>query len=229
MNDINAEIKELLVRYSEEDYKKFSSKLLPESEVICGVRIPTLRNIAKDIAEGDWKSYLSHACDDTFEEVMLQGLTIGYVKAEPSEIIDALKNFIPKIKNWSVCDSSVMGLKAVKKHPDIFWEFIQPYLNDENEYFVRFALVFILAYYVNEKYLKKIFNILDAFSNDGYYAKTAAAWTVSVCYVKFPNETYEYLLNSHLDEFTYSKSIQKIIESYRVNSENKKMLRELKR
>lgn len=229
MQDINAEIKEVLVKYSEEDYKKFSSKLLPESETLLGVRIPALRKIAKGLAKGDWKSYLAGASDDTFEEVMLQGLTIGYVKSEPSDIIEALKNFIPKIKNWSVCDSSVMGLKIVKKYPDIFWDFIQPYLSDEKEYSVRFAFVVILTYYIDEAHLEKIFNIFDSFSNDGYYAQMAAAWALSVCYVKFPKETYEYILKSKLDDFTFNKSIQKIIESYRVDTESKRILRALRR
>ena len=39
----------------------------------------------------------------------------------------------------------------------------------------------------------------------------------------------EYLRGSHgLDEFTYKKSLQKIVESYRVDKEMKKIIKEMR-
>ncbi len=52
----------------------------------------------------------------------------------------------------------------------------------------------------------------------------AAAWAVSVCYVKFPAETLALLERQVLPKFTQNKSIQKIRESYRVSREDKDML-----
>ena len=48
------------------------------------------------------------------EEVMLQGMVIGLVKQPPDKMLELVKNFIPKINNWSVCDCFCGGLKFIK-------------------------------------------------------------------------------------------------------------------
>ena len=79
---------------------------------------------------------------------------------------------------------------------------------------------------VYKEYIDKILKIFDVTKHDGYYVKMAVAWAISVCYIKFPKVTEQYLDNSNLDEFTYKKSIQKIRESYRVTPEQKRRLKE---
>ena len=149
----NLDIKSELVRLSDPKYRTFSSGLIPGADNMIGVRIPDLRDLAKRIAAGDSKEYLKEATDDSFEEIMLQGLVIGYAKGQPDEIIAALKYFIPKIDNWSINDSTAMGLKIVTKHQDTFWKFIQPYLDSDREFFVRFGVVMLLSYYVDEEHI----------------------------------------------------------------------------
>jgi len=39
----------------------------------------------------------------------------------------------------------------------------------------------------------------------------------------------DYLKNNSLDDFTYNKALQKIIESYQVNQDTKKIIRSMKR
>ena len=57
----------------------------------------------------------------------------------------------------------------------------------------------------------------------------AVAWTLSVCYVKFPEKTRTLMENNTMDDFTHNKTIQKIRESYRVSKEEKEELKALKR
>ena len=57
----------------------------------------------------------------------------------------------------------------------------------------------------------------------------AAAWLLSICYVKFPELTEEYLNNSKLDDYTFNKAIQKIIESNRIAKNEKLRLKKYKR
>lgn len=52
-------------------------KLLPGTEHILGVRLPVLRKLAKKLARGEWQEYLTGAADDSMEEIMLQGMTLG--------------------------------------------------------------------------------------------------------------------------------------------------------
>jgi len=57
----------------------------------------------------------------------------------------------------------------------------------------------------------------------------SAAWLVSMCYVKYPQETEAYLKTSRFDCFTFNKSIQKIIESNQINKQTKDRVKKLKR
>eukprot|EP00831_Metopus_contortus_P058888 TRINITY_DN5097_c0_g1_i6.p1 TRINITY_DN5097_c0_g1~~TRINITY_DN5097_c0_g1_i6.p1 ORF type:complete len:170 (-),score=25.43 TRINITY_DN5097_c0_g1_i6:146-655(-) len=120
-------------------------------------------------------------------------------------------------------------LKIVTKHQDTFWKFIQPYLDSDREFFVRFGVVMLLSYYVDEEHISLVLERLDSITHEGYYVKMAVAWAVSVCYVKFPNITHAHLENSSLDNATYNKAIQKICESYRADEEAKNILRGMKR
>lgn len=99
---------------AEEKYRDFSSRLLPGTSDILGVRLPLLRKIAAEIARSDWRSYLDSASDDTFEEIMLQGMVIGCAPAQPEETLRLTALFLPKITNWSLCDSFCAGFKDRK-------------------------------------------------------------------------------------------------------------------
>ena len=55
------------------------------------------------------------------------------------------------------------------------------------------------------------------------------AWLISMCYIKYKDKTLDYLNNNNLDSWTYNKAIQKIIESNRVELDDKNCLRGMKR
>lgn len=226
MND-SLEIK--LNSLAEESYRTFSCALLPGVDNILGVRIPLLRKIAKDIAKADTTNYLINAKNDTFEEVMIQGMVIGYMPCALNERFAYIQNFVPKIDNWSVCDSFCTTLKFTKKHKKETWKFLNPYFYSNKEYDVRFAAVMVLNYYVEEPYLKDIFSLFDAIKCEDYYAKMAISWAISCCFVKFAECTMEYLKNNTLDDFTYNKALQKIIESRKIDKSLKAKLRLMKR
>ncbi len=226
---MNQAIRQRLVDLAEEDYKKFSSSLIPGEDKLLGVRLPHLRELAKEIARGDWREYLNNAQDEYYEEVMLHGLVIGYAKASPEEILKYTALFVPKIRNWGVCDSFCTGLKLAKKHPEIVWDFIQPYLKSDKEFEIRFSVIMMLAHFINDGYIGRVIESLDQIRHEGYYVKMGVAWAVSVCYVKYPEKTMAYLKSSKLDDFTYNKSLQKILESYRVDQESKAVIRSMKR
>lgn len=225
----NNTIREQLFNLAEEDFRKFSSKLLPGIDNIIGVRFNYLRKMAKRIVKKDWKMYLANASDEYFEEVMLQGMTIGYVNVEVKELQFLITNFIMKIDNWSVCDSFCSGLKITKKYQDEMWEYIENCCYSVREFTCRFGLVMLLDYYLEEKYLDQVFKIIDSIEHEGYYAKMANAWLLSIIYINFPQRTEEYLKVSKLDNETYNKAISKILDSKRIGKETKNKIIKLRR
>lgn len=229
MNKINANnIREYLISISDKDYKTHVNSIGVSNNVL-GIRIPVLREIAKEIAKDDWRTFVRDVGDLYFEERMIHGMVLGYIKIEVDELIKYLDLFIPKINNWSICDSSVSTLKVIKKHNDIFWEYIQKYIKSDQEFDIRFGVVVLLMYFINDRYIDKVINILDIINNDGYYVKMAVAWALSYCYIKYPTKTMEYYNNSNVDNFTYNKAIQKTIESFQVKDEDKIVLKTMKR
>lgn len=226
---MHSKIREQLFELSDEKYQRFQRKLCPDTDNIIGVRIPSLRKLAKEIAKGDWREYLKVAEDEYYEEAMLQGMVIGYSKADITEMLNYIQDFIPKINNWAVCDSFCSGLKYTKKNKDTLWEIINTYLHSKKEFEIRFAVVMLLGYYIEEKYIDKVLLLLDKVKHEGYYVKMAVAWTISICYIKFPGQTMKYLNTNSLDNFTYNKSLQKITESLRVDKETKVLIKGMKR
>ena len=214
---------------ADEEYRKFSSSLIPNVDNILGVRLPELRKLAKNIAKGDWRTYLAQADNRYFEETMLQGLVIGYAKTDIEERLRYVADFVPRIDNWSVCDSFCTGLKFTKNHRSLMWDFLQPYLSSDKEYEIRFGVVMLLLYFVEDEYIERGLQWMDRIRHEGYYVKMAVAWAISVCYVKYPEPTMAFLKNNTLDDFTYNKALQKIIESLRVDSGTKHVLRSMKR
>lgn len=221
-------IREKLISLSDEKYRKFHSGLCPNTNNIMGVRVPLLRSFAKELVKEDWKKYLEGAQNEYYEEIMLQGMVIGLAKMSNEERIQYIQSFVPKIDNWAICDVFCASLKFTNKNLELVWEFLDKYLKSDKEFEIRFGVVMLLDYYIRDEYIKDVLNILNNISHDGYYVKMAVAWAISVSYIKYPNETVIFLKNNNLDDFTYNKSIQKIIESYRVSEEDKKILKNMK-
>jgi 3-methyladenine DNA glycosylase AlkD len=222
-------IKEQLISLAEEDYQKFSAALIPNINNVLGIRLPHLRKLAKTIAKGDWRHYLKNAESEYFEEVMLQGMVIGYIQADIEEVLGCIADFVPKMDNWSVCDSFCIGLKITKTNKAAMWDVLQPYLASDKEYEIRFGVVMLLDYYIEDAYIHRVLQLLDHTDRSRYYVKMAVAWAISICYVKHPEITQAYLASCSLDDFTYNKALQKITESYRIDPETKKKIRGMKR
>lgn len=219
--DIIKEMREKILRNSEEKYKKFSASQIPGTKNIAGVRLPTLRKIAKEIYSSDYHTFLGNINCQYHEEIMLKGMVIGLIKKSPENILTYVEKFIPEINNWAVCDTFCCGLKFVNNNKSLVWEFLQTYLYSDKEYEIRFAVVVLLNFYITEDYIDRVLDIFDNIKTDDYYAQMAVAWAISVCFVKFEAKTFDYLKNSNIDKFTFNKSIQKIIESYRVDNDTK--------
>lgn len=222
------DIRKKLFEMQDLKYKEFDSSLCPNVEKIIGVRIPQLRAMAKEIASNEYKEFLENAQDEYYEELVLQGLVIGYAKISIEETFDYLQKFVPKINSWAVCDTTCSNLKITKKHMQEMWDFLEQYINSDKEYEIRFALVMYLNYFLTDEYIDEILQKIDKIENKEYYVQMATAWLVSTAYVEQREKTETFLQQNNLDKFTQNKSIQKIRESYRVSKEDKEKLRKYK-
>jgi len=197
---------------------------------IIGVRVPVLRNYAKELAkEYKIEELLEQIDNEYYEEIMLQGMLIGFEKKDLEKSLKYIKEFVPKIDNWAICDVFCFGLKITNKYKKEMWKFLQSYLKSSKEFEIRFGVVMVLGYYIDDEYIQRNFEIFDNIASDAYYVQMAVAWAISICLIKFYDKTIKYLKTAKLDKFTYNKAIQKAIESYRITDEQKQFLRTMKK
>ena len=217
-------IKEL---YSKQDlkYQEFHKKLLNSDIELIGIRTPTLRKIAKEIAQSDYLGYIKYCSHKTYEENTIHGLILGYLKIDTNELLKLIDDFLPYNNNWATNDITSSNLKVFKK---LSIDYIYKYINSNNPWEIRFGLTLLLSNYINDENIDEILDIADNIKSKEYYVQMANAWLLSICYIKQKDKTLKYLKNSSLDTFTFNKTISKICDSYRVSKEEKEYLKTLK-
>lgn len=217
-------IREELFKLKDEKYKNFSSKLTKTKYPMIGVRIPSIKKLAKEIKKQD---YFNNVKNPFFEEVMLEGLLISKLN-NIEEVINKLRIFVNKIDDWSICDSVCASLKIVNKYKEDMWKFITSFKDSSEEFEVRFMLIMMLDYYLEEKYINRIFDIIDNLKCNKYYVKMAVAWLLATCFVKCEKETLLYIEDCKIDDFTFNKMISKCNDSFRISYELKQYLKKRK-
>lgn len=210
------------------NYKIFTEKIVLDNTII-GVRMPILKKIAKEIHKGNYKSYLDKKINNTYEEKLLYGLVICNIVEFNSDTKYYLENYEKMINNWALCDLFCSNFKIVKKNKKEVLEYILNKIKSSNQWDKRLAFVLLLNYYIEKQYLDIIFELCDTYNTNDYYVKMSVSWLLSMCYVKYKNETMNYLKSNKLDDFTYNKALQKIIESKRITKEEKDIIRKMKR
>jgi len=220
--------REYLFRIKDEKYAKFHGGLINDTTTpIIGVRTPILKQIAKSISESNYRDFIKANLHEYYEEVVLHGLVLTYVKEDFEVLCKDLEEYIPYIHSWASCDIVICNMKQFSKNLEVGFEKVQKYVKSNNPWEVRVGLVLLLSYYVKEEYLDCIFEISESISSDDYYVKMANAWLLSVCFIKYYDRTYSFFLDNKLENWTYNKALQKAIESYRIK--DKESLKKLKR
>ena len=225
------EVKDFIEKHKDQRYLDFSEGLKTVSKKKrFGVRIPILRDYAKKLSNEYSLEYLmNNIMEDYYEEVMLKGFIIGnYNQLSFEEFAKYLDYFIPKITDWSICDTFVASLKITKKYHSEIWKYLKNKLDSNDEYTIRFCLVMIINYYISDDYKSDIYKIIDNINLDKYYVKMANAWLISYMLMSYFDESIKFITESNIDNFTKRKGITKAIESYRLNDEQKRVLRKIR-
>ncbi len=218
-----------LASLADGEYKKFNESLIPGTATAYGVRVPQLRQIAQAILQKDPGGFLAVSAPGSFEEIMIRGMVIARMKLPMAERLPLIESFLPLIDNWAVCDTFCSSLRPKgPQEKEQLWRFILPLFQDRREFYARFALVLFLGRFVEVPYVSQGLELLEDLDQEDYYIRMAAAWALSVCYIKFPQLTLPLLERQTLPAFTQNKAIQKIRESYRVPAKGKERLMALK-
>lgn len=208
----NEALRAALEAAAEPEYRAFTEKLLPPGTVLLGVRLPVIRQLAKAQAAGDWRAYLNTARDDSFEERMAQGMALGLARASLADKTPYILRFLPKIDNWSLCDSFCAALKAAKAEPEAMLALIDRCIASPEPYTARFAVVQLLMYYANAEALAGTLARLQRVTAQEDAAQVAIAWALSIAYKADPARVLAFIRESSLPARTRRIACQKTLE-----------------
>ncbi|MDD2208088.1 MAG: DNA alkylation repair protein, partial [Bacilli bacterium] len=190
-----------------------------------GVKIPVLRKIAKEIDNLD--EFISYYQGRYFEETMVLGLTLGYLK-DKKLLAGYLMFYAGEITDWSLCDTPASNMKLIKKNNEYFIGYINDLINTGEEFKIRFGLILLLSHYVNDNYIDYILDKCISLKSNMYYVNMAISWLLCECYIKYKDKTDKYISSLYLDKFVLNKTISKICDSYRVSISDKASLKKRK-
>ena len=213
-------------------YLERHKAILNTHQEVIGVAMANIRKLAKQVFKGGYDSFLEISLpktimSQTYEETLIEGLVIAQIKSTEIQF-KYLEKWLPKIDNWATCDSTTSSFKHLKMNDECFPWFYEKCFSSE-EFVARFGITIVMNNFLDKKYLDKIFDMCETVKNDAYYVKMAIAWLVSFCFMKYRDETLEFLKKGSLDKFTHNKSISKCRDSYQVSPEDKELLKSLRK
>jgi 3-methyladenine DNA glycosylase AlkD len=240
----HAELVKRLLAEQDLKYRDFHASLLPniDKKSIIGVRVPTMRKIAKEFAAGATPAELGKFLDKLphkyFEENQVHLFAVERIK-DFDECLRRIEQFLPYIDNWAVCDGK--SPKALLKDESRFYAKICEWLKSTKPYTVRFGVNMLMNFFLDERFSKEHLKLVAAIDEnlfddagrvecptDRYYVQMVIAWYMATALAKQWDATFPYIKGRKLSPWIHAKTIQKACESYRITADQKETLRGLK-
>lgn len=219
-------ITEALFGLQDSAYADFQSKLTPgiPRELFIGVRVPQLRQLAKNLKNQScaFQNSLPHKY---FEENLLHGLLISETK-DFDTCLTALDAFLPYVDNWAVCDT--MSPKALAQNRRVLLEKIRQWTASSHIYTCRFGLLCLMRYFLDKDFQASYLEIPAAIRSEEYYVNMMISWFFATALAKQWEATIPYIEQHRLPVWVHRKTIQKARESFRITTEQKAYLNALK-
>ena len=239
-----AELVKRLLAEQDLKYRDFHASLLPniDKKSIIGVRVPTMRKIAKEFADSatpaECAKFLDKLPHKYFEENQVHLFVVERIK-DRAECLARIEHFLPYIDNWAVCDGK--STKALLKDEVRFYAKICEWLKSTKPYTVRFGVNMLMAFFLDDRFDKNQLKLVAAIDEklfddagraecptDRYYVQMVIAWYMATALAKQWDATFPYIKGRKLSPWIHNKTIQKACESYRITDAQKKILRGLK-
>lgn len=216
----------------DEDYRtRFMADYPRNARKVLGVPQPRLRELAFDYAFGpDWRTIVDEVLTDaTFEEMLLKAYIIGTARTTSAESFERATRYISKIDSSQLCDAACLAFRFAVEFPDETLQFLHSYLNSQEPFAQRFALVLILDYFVKDDFIEKTLDCYHEVVPHSPEATDALAWGYSIFMLGFPKRTLKALGRSELADEPFEAVLNRIESSPRIFEPIKQRVRLLHR
>lgn len=231
MENVNQFIQTKLFDLNDEKYKDFQCNLIPtisKGDVI-GVRIPLLRKLQKElnktISPEEISIFSHHLPHQYYDENNLHVLFINDMQ-DYKTCLQHLNVFTPYIDNWATCD--LISPKIFQSNTEKLEDHIMHWLNSNQTYIIRLGITTLLTFYLHSSFNPKYLNWIAEIESNEYYVNMAIAWFFATALTKQYADSISYIENKSLPNWTHKKTIQKAVESYRIDDATKVYLKSLR-
>ena len=236
---------------------------LPERRVM-GLHSPEIKQVAKQLSREGGKVVMPDGtpriCSNgvevirafeevpseslCYEETVIWGYLINLEKCSLDERLAMLGRYVPELDNWAVCDSYCTHAKwMARADKAVLWAFLERWFDSECEFEVRFAVVVVMCYFLNEEWLDKVFERINRLDfgrikskyntvkgkpkvaqqgtvqgAEPYYVRMGVAWLLATALAKFPVATRAFVRSSNLPADVVKLYIRKARESLRTRN-----------
>jgi 3-methyladenine DNA glycosylase AlkD len=225
---ITEEIREELFKLQDLKYRDFQGGLIPgtESDYMIGVRTPELRKLAKTYAKNEnVAEFLKDVPHKYFDENQLHAFIVSEIK-DFNLCVEEVNSFLPYVDNWATCDQ--MSPKVFKKNKKELLNYIEKWMDSKETYTIRFAIGMLMQHFLDEDFDEKYMDRISKVRSEEYYVNMMIAWYFATALAKQYDAAIPYIQEKKLDTWTHNKTIQKAVESYRIDLDTKEYLRSLK-
>ena len=207
------------------EYREFSASLMPtvDKDRVLGVRIPELRMYAKRLVE--YEDFLEKLPHRYFEEDNLHAFLIER-EGNFDRCIALLDKFLPYVDNWATCDS--MKPKVLRDNPDKLIVHIRRWMLSGDTYTVRYGINLLMSFYLEDNFDTEYLELVAGISSEEYYVNMMRAWYFATALAKQYEPSVSYITEGKLDVWTHNKTIQKAIESNRIDKSVKEFLKQFR-
>ena len=214
-------IEERLFALQDKKYRDFHHGLVPtaDADYIIGVRMPLLRQLAKEIEVEPFLAELPHKY---YEENQLHAILLSGMK-DYGECLRQVERFLQYIDNWATCDG--LRPRCFAKHTADVLVHVRRWLSAEHEYTVRFGMGVLEAFFLDKAFRPEQLQWVAAIQREEYYIRMMQAWYFATALAKQWDATLPVIAG--LPDWVRRKTIQKACESFRVSEDHKWVLRGL--
>lgn len=230
LNSDIGEFEEYLKSLSNTNKVEWTKNIYATKKPCLAIKIPVLRNIAKEICKGDYLGFLKLQTHDFIEDDILTAIIISNIKdydLQKNQAVEYLKN----VDSWCCTDI----LKLNNKNFMLAYELSLELYKSKYVFCRRFAFVQLLKFAKQEQNIDAIFQFIESANKEQeYYVNMAISWLICEIMIYFPEKTINFLnnyKNNYKQEnniFIIKKSISKCLDSYRIALNYKEILKNMR-
>lgn len=208
--------------------KAAHSKIIATNKPIICLSMAFIRKVAKQISKDDATSYLQVAEPKTYEETMIYGLVVVQLP-HSNKKFELIRKYLDLIDSWSLVDSVCISLKFKENERQEYFEFFKNLSKSQKEFVSRFGIVCLMNNFLDEKHIDEVLELFLEINNSAYYVQMALSWGIAEAYIKQKDKTLKLIQSKTLPGFVQNKAISKICDSFRVQKEEKEMLKKYRK